>query len=114
MQINQLQEDKKEDSAKMVRIEKVQTEHSVEMAKLKDDNAFCMRKISQLTSVVSHQKQVIRELSTKLDIVEKDKVNSNLIIQGIEEKYQENCVQVAKGFFKDIMKIKTQISIKFS
>ena len=112
--IKLIKSDKDSNVKKISNIENAQNQQTLEIAQLKNENTYCKRQLHQLADALAYHKQVINELSSKMDRFELDKLKPYLIIQGIAETHKENTITTIKNFFKNEMKITQDIEIKFA
>ena len=111
-EMQELKDEKKEKVQLVQNLQSTQDNQQVEIDKLKEESTQNSLQIDQLVDTITRQDQVIQELKYKVDALERDRLRPNLIIQGIEEDQEEDCIMKAKSFFKNTMKLKQDISIR--
>ena len=67
--------------------------------------------MENLANIVVKQEQIIKEQGNKIVNLEKRMNQSNVIIKGISEQKEEDCVGVVKDFFTEKLKLTDQIQI---
>ena len=99
---------------KIKEVEQKQTTQDQELVLLKKENVFCKQKLLQLAGAYSHQKQVMNELHSRLDMIEKDRYKPKMVIQGIPEREGISTGDALKEFFKTELKLAQEVKVKFS
>ena len=108
----EIQQERTDKERRIVQLEQNQIKGDNEVKKVKDANSFLMTKIDKLADTVARQDQVISELHNKIEIMEKEKLKPNLLIKGIQEEQDENCVELVQNFFKEKMEIDEIVGIR--
>ena len=72
----------------------------------------CKKHVEELEGVAMRQDQIIRECKREIQQLQLQASKLNLFIYGLIKQDKENCKDVVKNFFKDVLKIDTDISIK--
>ena len=111
-ELKELKEDKTSNETSIKAIQQEQTAQNTEVELLKKENKMCKKKLNQLADELQHNKHVVNELYTKMQFLEKDKLRPNLIISGIQENKDENCIAVVKNFFKNELSLVHDVQIR--
>ena len=110
----EIQSGKIENKTQIDQVQVTQTKQSREIADLKKENTLYKVKLDQLADTLAYQGHLLSELSHKTGTLDFDKYKPNLIIQGITEKKNENCVTEVKSFFKNQLNLVHDIQIKYA
>ena len=68
--------------------------------------------IETLTKVIIQQDKMLRRVNDRLLTMEKGKMRKEIIITGLMEQKDENCVRTVTEFFKDRMKISEGVKVQ--
>ena len=67
-----------------------------------------------LSKIVTRQEKMLLERQNKDDENDVRSMKCNLVIRGVTEKKPENCIEIAKNFFKNIMKIEGDVHVQYA
>lgn len=112
--IDNMERDKKAEDKKVRKMLVVQQQDSAaitEMVKTVDQHD---ERIKSLTGIVIRQQQQIDELTHKLNSMYVGNNSKKLVINGLAQTQGENCFHEVTNFFKNVMKISTQIPLKMA
>ena len=76
----------------MLGLEEIQNENTDILIDIGERQNMQEDKITFLSDVIARQEQEINGLHSRLNGMEKRQISCNLVITGIKEKKQENCV----------------------
>ena len=113
-EIQNLRSEKEGNSDRIDAIQVTQKSQGDDIRQLKKENKHYKKQVSKLADAVAFQRHVITELCNKTDVHELDKYKPNLIIQGLPEKKEENCMTEVKEFFKEKLNLVHDIQIKYA
>ena len=109
---SQITAEKDRNTVKFNTIDKQLKADSISAEKVKTNvNANTVR-LNKLVDVIQRQDHLISELTDKVEYLQHSQVSPNLVIHGVTEKADENCVETAKDFFKTSMGIEQEIKVK--
>ena len=83
------------------------SKNNIEIAQLKNT-------VKCLVKVVIRQGDMLQEKQHKDEENDLRSMHTNLVIRGVIERKPENCVEVAKSFFTNVMKIDGEIPIQYA
>ena len=110
--IRSMKEENKNVAERVTKVEAAQTLQDQKISDVGGETKFMQSKMTMMAGVIERQSQVINELNYKLEAIELRKLRPNLMITGLTETKNEECVTVVKNFIKDRMEIEDEIGIK--
>lgn len=112
--IDNMDKERRSQNKKVRNMELAISQDSAALTAITDSVDNHDEKIKALTGIVTRQQQQIEDLTYKLNNLFVNQNSKKLTIAGLAETQGENCFHEVSNFFKNIMKIDTQIPLKMA
>ena len=115
--ITAVQQGRNEDQDRIATLEENQKKVTKDLQKVGENKVHQEKQIDAVTDVLSYHGHLIQELIGKVENLQKENMNPNLVIKGLVQKEEkeggkESCIEVVKNFLSKLLGITEVIKIK--